>query len=285
MTHNHKIIDTDKSFVINPKSRSITTSNNELILSQGDHNSERYTFEIPRMVEGHDMSLCNHIEIHYDNISRNKKDVSEGFYVVNDLTTFDDAVCFTWLVSRNVTRLAGSVQFWISFSCVDETDEIVYSWGTDIFKGIKVIANNRNTEEVINTFPDILEQWREEVLESVGYDGERHVTLMASPTEEGDVLCLRDFESGIYVLNGQYKLFNGYNETLDFDSDTFANISRTKSMSYVQAIIAENNTIKYLEISDGSVFRKDIALKNVPTEDRVNDMIYEALGVIENGAY
>lgn len=168
MPHIHNIVDAGNHFVIDPLLRTISTTTPELVLVQGDHNSERYTFEIPRTIEGHDMSLCNRIEVHYDNVSRDKKEMSEGFYTVVDARTTNDALLFSWNISGNATRLAGTLKFWVTFRCINENGQIVYSWGTDVFKGVKVIANNCNTESVIETFPDILEQWKQDVLKDLG---------------------------------------------------------------------------------------------------------------------
>ena len=67
MAHKHDVYDTDKRFVINPLTWEITNpSNRKIKLAKDDHNSKRITFEIPRIVtDGHDVSLCNKIEIHY----------------------------------------------------------------------------------------------------------------------------------------------------------------------------------------------------------------------------
>lgn len=167
MSHEHYIVDTGKHFTIDPLLRTITTKTRKLVLSQGDHNSERYTFEIPRIVEGHDMTLCNHIEIHYDNISGNTNEVFEDFYVINDATVNDNTLQFSWLISGNATRLAGNLQFWINFSCTDENNEIIYAWGTDTFKSVRVLENNRNTQAVTATFPDVLEQWKSDIFSDV----------------------------------------------------------------------------------------------------------------------
>lgn len=164
MTHTHNIVDASNHFVIDPSLRSITSSNPEIVLVQGDHNSERYTFEMSRMIEGHDMLLCNRIEVHYDNISKNKKELSEGVYIVDDANVEGNNIIFSWLVSGNATRLAGTMQFGINFRCVDENDEVTYSWGTDTFKSVRVIANNQNTDVVVAGFPDVLEQWKKEVV-------------------------------------------------------------------------------------------------------------------------
>ena len=72
--HLHEMRDTDKHFIIDPVTRSITNANaakNKLI--QFDHNSEIFTFEIPQYVDGHDMNKCDKVEIHYINIDGKTK--------------------------------------------------------------------------------------------------------------------------------------------------------------------------------------------------------------------
>lgn len=67
MAHKHSVYDTDPHFAIDPITRAITNqSTTKTQLMQYDHNSERFTFEIPRLVDGHDMKLCDKIEIHYE---------------------------------------------------------------------------------------------------------------------------------------------------------------------------------------------------------------------------
>lgn len=187
MTHDHIIVNSSIHFTINPETRVITTPSNALVLVQGDHNSKRYAFEIPKFVEGHDMSLCNHIEIHYDNNTTSGKKTIEGVYIVDDYKVNEDTVVFSWLISGNVTKLPGIIQFWISFTCTDEDDTIIYSWGTDIFNGVKVVANNRNTESVIQLFPDVLEQWRDAIFDEIGdisgNDG-KTLDVQISPVQE-----------------------------------------------------------------------------------------------------
>lgn len=73
MAHTHPVVDSDSRFVINSTTRAISTTSDKLELIQGDHQSERITFEIPKIVEGHDMSLSDRIEVHYINIDRRTK--------------------------------------------------------------------------------------------------------------------------------------------------------------------------------------------------------------------
>ena len=160
MTHAHAVIDVDKYFVINPVTRSITNSTQKVYLMQNDHNSERVTFEIPRYIDTHDMSLCNKVEVHYintDGIFSN-----EGIYEVEDLRVSpesNDKVLCSWLISQNATRYVGPISFVVRYACIEDS-VIKYQWHTDIHSSIGIIESINNTEIVAIEHADILEQWR-----------------------------------------------------------------------------------------------------------------------------
>lgn len=260
MLHNHTIVDMGKHFVIDPSTRMITSTVERVVLVQGDHNSERYTFELPRIIDGHDMSLTDRVEIHYDNISKDKKYTNEGLYISKDVTVNGDKIEFSWLVSANATQLAGKTQFWINFICLDDDDNLAYSWGTETFKSIQILANNSNTEAVIQKFPDILSQWKQEVLDSIETDGESLIDLIESPSKDGTIACLRDLDSGMYILVGRFKPYRSATTEYAFTNNILASIIRDDDVSYVQIFYPKNNTIQYLEIADDFVSRKDAKL-------------------------
>ena len=168
MSHTHNVVDTDKHFIIDAATRAITTESKELTLMQGDHNSEIYTFEMPRRFEGHDMSECNRVEIHYINTSSDKfsGETSKDYYIVSDLR-IDEAdpekLLFSWLLSGNTTKYAGSLGFRVSFSCVDDNSTVSYKWSTDIFKGITVSDGLDNTAAVEEAFSDVFTKYEEEI--------------------------------------------------------------------------------------------------------------------------
>lgn len=167
MSHLHAIIDADNKFLICPITRAITPQKpDKTTLIQHDHNSERFTFEIPRFIEGHDMSECNKIEIHFINISKDAKNKSEDVYLVNDLTVFDDNVIFSWLISNNATKHAGTLNFLVRFSCLTEST-VDYAWHTDIHKGIFVGKGMNNGKAVLEDHSDILEAWKLETLGAI----------------------------------------------------------------------------------------------------------------------
>ena len=153
MSHIHSIYDTDNHFIIDPVTRSITTECRKLTLMRYDHNSERYTFEIPRMVEGHDMSLCDKVEIHFNNVT------NHDFYTVTDLQLSpddDSVVIFSWLISDSATQLSGSLSFAIHFECLSDDSIKDYVWNTDSFDKVKVGEGINNTEHVLVEHSDFV---------------------------------------------------------------------------------------------------------------------------------
>lgn len=163
MAHIHNVVDSDKYFVIDPITRRITNTSGKISLMQLDHNSERFTFEIPRLIDNHDMSLCNKVEVHYintDGIFSN-----DGIYEVDDLSVSagsEDKVTFSWLISQNVTQYVGDVNFAILYACT--TDDVIdYQWHTDICSGITVGETLNNSNNIVTEYTDILEQWRKKL--------------------------------------------------------------------------------------------------------------------------
>lgn len=165
MSHIHDIIDTDKRFYIKPSTRVIKKETSKVKLMQYDHNAERFGFEMPRFVEGHDMSICDRVEIHYINFAT-PTEKSEDVYLVDDMQVSpcsDKMVFFSWLISANATKYAGPLVFLIRFVCLDG-EKVTYSWGTEPFRDIKIGEGIDNSAAAIEMSTDVLEAWRKEVL-------------------------------------------------------------------------------------------------------------------------
>lgn len=164
MAHLHNVYDADLHFMINSITRTITNQSvTKTKIIQNDHNSERFTFELPRHIEGHDMSLVDKVEVHYINVGENEQ--AKGVYVVDDIQISPDddtVVIFSWLISANVTQYAGTLNFLIRFVCT--TDDVIdYAWHTEIYSGIEVKDGMNNGEAVIADSTDVLEAWKAEV--------------------------------------------------------------------------------------------------------------------------
>lgn len=163
MAHSHEVKDQDAHFLIDIDSRKVESPSGELILMQFDHQSERITFEMPRYVEEHDMTLCNRIEIHYINTGRGSK--YSGVYEVSDLQLKgdqDNTIIFSWLVTENATQYAGKLSFIIRFACV-ANENIDYAWNTAVYSKITVSDGIYNTNVVVKEYADVLAGWEERI--------------------------------------------------------------------------------------------------------------------------
>ena len=164
MAHLHEVLDDDPHFKIDDESRKITlTSEKDPILIQNDHNSERFTFEIPKLVDGHDMELCDEVRVHFINIDAENPDVTVlGLYKVDDFrvsTEDPSTMLFSWLIAREATTLVGTVSFVVEFICKNGDNIIDYSWHTDIYSGVIVAKSIDNTEVIIGQYYDTLNEW------------------------------------------------------------------------------------------------------------------------------
>ena len=203
MAHTHNVIDDDLRFIIDPSTREIGNGSQKVKLMQYDHNSEQFTFEIPRFVEGHDMSLCNSIRVNYININKSTREQHPGVYEVSDIQVEEDNIIFSWLVSRNATQYVGPLNFLIKFMCFDEDSNVIYEWHTDIFKNASVSTGMNNEESIEEVYPDILEKWKDDILAEVHQyvdslfpnDDE----LLSMMIEEDALQIIQDTDGAIFV--------------------------------------------------------------------------------------
>ena len=234
MAHDHTIYDSDQHYSIDPISRAITNNSPsaKVVLMQNDHNSERLSFDIPRKIEGHDLLECNEVLVHYTNTDLNKRNSNVGVHEVNDVAISDSdesKLSFSWLISNNATFYPGSLNFLISFSCV-ENGICVYRWNTGINNTISIAKGMNNGDAVTEAYPDLLAQWKMELFAAVlGYK-----TVHIGPTppdtypywwldtsgglgEGVGVVTIKDADGNVRQLYPMTKLesIDGLDENLD----------------------------------------------------------------------
>ena len=160
------IVDSDVHFAIDTITRSISNQNadkvnKKLTIMQYDNKSERYSFDIDKIIDGHDLTLCNRVQIHFINIGSNKQK-NIGLYLVDDVHTNpdnSDKITFSWLISENATQLSGILSFLVSFECVDG-DKVIYRWSSSIFSNIQIVAGMDNDNTIAELYVDELLTWQ-----------------------------------------------------------------------------------------------------------------------------
>lgn len=248
MAHLHDVIDDDPCFKIDAETREITrVSKKELTLIQGDHNSERCTFEIPREVDGHDLTKCDLVRIHFINISAESKDtINPGIYEVDDLQESTDdpnTLMFSWLIPKDATTFVGTVNFIVEFICktdggVDESGKVItiidYSWHTSIYSGGVILPGMDNSEIIIGKYYDVLDQW----VALIEHRGEAASTEALMEIDAGRVNALTD------INNGRANAMNAI--------DTATRTAKTEAKNEIDSHadkVKEDLTIHGLEVS------------------------------------
>lgn len=164
MSHTNKIIDSDAFFEVNAITRQIANKTpSKITLMQNDHNSERFTFSVPRFIEGHDILEVDRAEVHYLNGE------IPGMYEMKDLAVDpkdESKVVCSWLLTNNATTKADSLIFLLKFICfADDGITVDYAWHTALFSGINISVGLNNSGTVAEDNVDVLEQWRQEFIQ------------------------------------------------------------------------------------------------------------------------
>ena len=172
MAHRHDIVDDDRYFVIDPDTRAIShPSEIPLTLIQHDRNSERFTFELPRVIDGHDMTNCDKVQVHFINVDAINDNVhSSSVYEAIDLVDVEgkeDTLMFTWLISHEATRYVGPLNFAVRFMCTTTKIEadgttsriIDYSWNTKPFAGVVISEGMDYSDAMSGDYYDVIDTW------------------------------------------------------------------------------------------------------------------------------
>ena len=100
--------------------------------------------------------------VHYDVEDLVTKIVEHGLYDVTDIRIDPEdetKAIGTWLLSQNVTNLAGSLTFVLKCQCFDDDGNVTYSWSTDKYVGFSISPGISNTDFIVVEYADLIAQW------------------------------------------------------------------------------------------------------------------------------
>ena len=129
---------------------------------QFDHDVETVTFDCPRYWDEHDMSQM-HIYINYLRPDKETGTFKAQNIVVDE--TDSNVMHFDWTISRNVTEVPGQLVFLVCIKKVDEEGNEKTHWNSELCKTCYVSEGLEiDGEELKALYPDIIEQWYQEVV-------------------------------------------------------------------------------------------------------------------------
>ena len=150
----HIVIDNKRTVTVPDKLKRLAV--------QYDHDIETVTFDCPRYWDGIDMSEMS-IYINYLRL-----DTYSGSYKVQNVTVDSSnstQMHFDWTISRNVTSVIGKLVFLVCIRKTDENGNEVNHWNSELCKDCYISEGLEvDGEELKELYPDIIEQWHNEVL-------------------------------------------------------------------------------------------------------------------------
>lgn len=157
----------DEAHIVIDNKRMITVPDKlKRLAVQYDHDIETVTFDCPRYWDGIDMSKMS-IYINYL-----RYDTYAGSYKVQNVTVDsinNTKMHFDWTISRNVTQVIGKLTFLVCIRKTDESGNEVNHWNSELCKDCYVSAGLEvDGEELKELYPDIIDQWHNEVLGVIG---------------------------------------------------------------------------------------------------------------------
>lgn len=253
MAHIHGVFDSDAHFIIDPITRHLKNENSKKVsVIQFDHDSERFTFELPRIIEGHDMTTCNVVQVHYLNIEAKTKNENKGLYEVTDLQVSPEdgnTVICSWLISQNATQLSGSISFLVRFSCVNE-GEVHYIWQTAPYTAITVTTGINNSDYVAEEYADIIEQWREELFEAANLNVEWDNIKNKPFGDEGEFYDGVTFDGSIDEKTIVSSSFSHHGTDMFFVKVGELPCSSAEYLSKVSSIVMVQGTQNIVDLAD-----------------------------------
>lgn len=153
-TEPHIVIDNDRIINVPDELKRLAV--------QFDHDVETVTFDCPRYWDEHDMSEM-HVYINYL-----RPDGKSAMYKAQNILV-DDAdssiMHFDWTISKNVSEVTGQLVFLVCIKKADADGNEKVHWNSELCKTCRVSEGLEiDGEELKELYPDIIEQWYQEVL-------------------------------------------------------------------------------------------------------------------------
>lgn len=150
---------------------------------QYDHDIETVTFDCPRYWDEHDMSQMS-VYINYL-----RSDIYRATYKADNVTvdaTDDSIMHFDWTISRNVSLVTGKIIFLVCVRKTDDNGNEVNHWNSELCKDCYVSEGlEPDAEELKEAYPDIIEQWHDELINRADAGDFNGVTFTPSISDDG----------------------------------------------------------------------------------------------------
>lgn len=170
----------DKTLVISNDLRTINIPSSVPNLGvEADDDVLRLNFKMPRYIGDTDLSVFN-VRINYIN-AKGEDDV----YTVKDVAVGAQYLTFSWLVGPTATKYKGDTKFNVCLKTLTSDGSIDREYNTTIAT-LPVLEGLETDERIVSMYPDLLEQWRQELF-GIGDTEEASMKAVSAAEQEAIV--------------------------------------------------------------------------------------------------
>lgn len=275
-----------KRLYINPVTRTIAPkyrTQKAVYIAKNDHNSVLLLFEIPKIVDGHDITVDgNIIHIHFANMdSTDATNVSKGMSEAVNVTVDDEEgiVTFCWRIPNTATRYAGVVSIGVTierYEDVDGTPQEVYSWSTAPYGNTIVQDSMDNSDEVCEEDFDYLAKTCNAIVELALADKiayvEEEIDKKLSEAETEITTMLTDAKSDI---DAKVKEAENYRDTVKLKvAEAELHATQTQGDAKAVATAKDEITTMHSDVSEWATNAKADADRADGYADEVYGYVY-----------
>lgn len=153
------------NLVVSANRQFSTASNFDTIIGyEGDINSQIIVIQLPETHAGHQLSLCDHKELKWKNLSNG----AEG---TSDLADGKNSTLYEWEVPSDLMAAAGTIEIYISF--YDKSGEhLAFAWNTAPYSGLSVGKTMASVGSYLPARDEILliDEETHNIIAPVGYN-------------------------------------------------------------------------------------------------------------------
>ena len=232
----------DDILTVDLESRNIIIPKTVSVLGvESDDETRILHFRIPRHHCTVDLSEFS-IRVNYRN-ARGEPDM----YIVTESQVEDDTICFDWIVGRHAYTKKGNVIFNICLK--DEFEgEVRREFNTTV-ASLPVLEGLETGDILIQEYPDLLEQWRSEVLSDMTYIGDEAYAKLNTINQN--------------AANSAAAAANSANAAAQYEAAVYEQVSKVDTDKIDASIAAKadnlyfDNDTKLLYLTSGGVIIGD----------------------------
>lgn len=133
-------------------------------------------------------------------------------------------------------------------------------------------------------FEDETSRYTFEVVDAFAREALENLPIKIIESSKTDPVILRNIESGLYVLKGTFKTYEGASGSISFSNSMMTNISNSSSQTALQIFYPSTNYVRHMVITDDSFTQKYVYFDQLQPKPKKKEITLLASGWTGSGS-